>query len=126
MLAIYDKVITMSNKRNFDTLAYANRLKIVGVPEKQAELQAEMQAETINKINEIIHEKIATKRDLKELELKIARDMKELELKITRDMKELELNLDLKLNSKMITLGGSLGGIIVAGFTVLGILIKLH
>lgn len=123
----------MSNKRNFDTLRYANRLKAVGVPEKQAEMQAEMQAETIDKIDEIIDEKIATKRDLKELELVVGRDItklestiKELELKIARDMKELELNLDLKLNSKIITLGGSLGGIIVAGFTILGILIKLH
>ncbi len=55
----------------FDTLKYANRLKSVGVPDKQAEAMAEMQAEVFDKNLE----DIATKRDLKELELRMAADM---------------------------------------------------
>ena len=41
----------------FDTLRYANKLKAAGVPEKQAEVQAETLAE-------IVDEKLATKQDL--------------------------------------------------------------
>jgi len=45
----------------FDTLAYAKKLKAAGFTEQQAEVQAEA-------IFEIIDEKLATKRDLRELE----------------------------------------------------------
>jgi len=45
----------------FDTLQYANKLKAAGVPDKQAEVQAEAMAE-------IVEEKLATKTDLKQLE----------------------------------------------------------
>ena len=60
----FDEAIKMGSERSFDTLQYANRLKAVGVPEKQAEVQAEMMAE-------IIEDKLATKKDLKELELRM-------------------------------------------------------
>lgn len=60
----------------FDTLAYSKRLKAAGVPEKQAEVQAEAFAE-------IIEERLATKQDLKELENTLRRDMKELEMRLT-------------------------------------------
>jgi len=45
----------------FDTLAYAKKLKAAGFTEQQAEVQAEA-------IFEMIDEKLATKRDLRELE----------------------------------------------------------
>lgn len=48
----------------FDTLRYANKLKAVGVPEKQAEVQAETLAE-------IIDERLATKQDLEALKKEI-------------------------------------------------------
>lgn len=48
----------------FDTLAYANKLKAVGFSEKQAEVQAEAMAE-------LIVDHLATKQDLKELELRM-------------------------------------------------------
>lgn len=48
----------------FDTLAYFDKLKSAGVPEPQAKVQAETLAE-------IIDEKLATKRDLKELEQRL-------------------------------------------------------
>ena len=52
----------------FDTLAYAKKLKTVGFTEEQAEVQAETLAE-------IIDEKLATKQDLKELELRLKHDL---------------------------------------------------
>jgi hypothetical protein len=45
----------------FDTLAYSKKLKAVGVHPDQADVQAEA-------LFELIDEKLATKRDLKELE----------------------------------------------------------
>ena len=48
----------------FDTLAYVKRLKAAGVPEAQAEIQAETFAE-------IIDEKVATKQDLAILEANV-------------------------------------------------------
>jgi hypothetical protein len=47
----------MAHTTAFDTLRWANRLKEVGVPDKQAERQAELIAETINI-------QLATKQDL--------------------------------------------------------------
>jgi len=54
----------MAKAITFDTLAYANKLKSAGVPDKQAEIQAEALAE-------IIEERLATKTDIERLERKI-------------------------------------------------------
>lgn len=60
----------------FDTLAYANKLKQAGVPDRQAEVQAEAMAE-------LVEERLATKRDLSELGERIANRMNELEYRLT-------------------------------------------
>ena len=60
----------------FDILAYANKLKQAGVPDRQAEVQAEAMAE-------LVEERLATKRDLSELEERIANRMNELEYRLT-------------------------------------------
>ncbi|MBF0133492.1 MAG: DUF1640 domain-containing protein [Magnetococcales bacterium] len=84
----------------FDTLAYAKRLKAAGVPEAQAEVQAET-------IVDLMEERLATKldidvvrRDMKEIEAglkrdieNVRRDMKEMETGLKRDMKEMETGL---------------------------------
>ena len=77
----------------FDSLAYVKKLREVGVPEKQAEVQAEA-------FYKIIEERLATKqdiralnRDIKEMETSLKRDMKELETSLKHDMKELETSL---------------------------------
>ncbi|MBF0144250.1 MAG: DUF1640 domain-containing protein [Magnetococcales bacterium] len=51
----------------FDTLKYANRLKAAGVPDRQAEAMAETHAEVYEKNLE----ELATKRDLKDLEVRM-------------------------------------------------------
>lgn len=48
----------------FDTLQYAKKLRAAGFTEQQAEVQAEA-------IAEIIDEKLATKKDLEDLTLKL-------------------------------------------------------
>lgn len=55
------------NATAIDTLRFAKRLKEAGVPDEQAEAQAEALAEAF----ETSHEALATKNDLRELELKI-------------------------------------------------------
>ena len=66
----------MSHALVFDTLAYAKKLKAVGFTEDQAEVQAE-------ELAKVIDENLATKHDLKVLEIALKRDLKELELHLT-------------------------------------------
>lgn len=81
----------------FDTYAFVKKLKDAGMPEEQARILAETHAE-------LIEERLATKRDLKELEGNLQRDMKEMELRLTI----------------------RLGGLMIAGFSVLAAIIKMH
>ncbi len=87
----------------FDTLEYAKRARANGFTEAQAEFQAEEMA----KLARSIDEQLATKQDLKELEQRL-----------TYKLGELEEHLMYKLTVR-------LGGIMVAGITVLGILISI-
>ncbi|MBI5184642.1 MAG: DUF1640 domain-containing protein [Nitrospinae bacterium] len=92
----------------FDTHLYIKKLKAVGVPEEQAEVQAET-------IAELLEDNLATKRDLKELEQATKRDLKELEQATKRDLKELETNLIMRLG-KMLAVTA---GIIIAALSAL-------
>ncbi len=105
---------------NFDTLAYAKRLKEAGMDERIAETQAEEQADIIAKLQ---NEQLVSKKDLKELEkairelemeiIKIQHSIKELDAKmehntqeLRRDIKELNLSLFIKLSSAMVVIIG--------------------
>jgi capsule polysaccharide export protein KpsE/RkpR len=111
----YDQeMVKVSHIRIFDTLQYANKLKAVGVPEKQAEVQAEMMAD-------IVDDKLATKNDLaqvnsdlrwaiEETRSELKRDIEELRTEFKQSMKELELRMTIKLGSLMI---GGIGTIVI-------------
>ncbi len=60
----------------FDTLQYVKKLKAAGVPENQAEIQAETLAG-------IIEDRLATKKDLKDMEINLRHEMKEMESRLT-------------------------------------------
>lgn len=60
----------------FDTLGYFERLKAAGVPEQQAKVQTEA-------LREIIEDKLATKQDLIEMELRFDTKLRELEYRLT-------------------------------------------
>jgi len=62
----------MAHAITFDTLAYAKKLLAVGFTQQQAEVQAQTFAE-------VIEERLATKRDLKEMEMQL--DLKLQEMK---------------------------------------------
>ena len=60
----------------FDTHAYIKRLKAAGFNEAQAEALSDVQKESLT---EIIEDRIATKRDIKELEFSLKGDINRLE-----------------------------------------------
>ena len=78
----------------FDTQAYIKKLEAVGVPEKQAEVQAQP-------LSELVNDRLVTKQDLE-------RAMKELE----HTMKELEYRLIIRLGSMMIVAIGVIAALV--------------
>lgn len=91
----------------FDTLAYAKKLKAVGVPEEVAEVHAEALAE-------IVEERLATKRDIKELEETTKRNTKELEERLLNRINELEYKMTIRL-----------GAMLAASIAIVAALVKL-
>ena len=106
----------------FDTHAFVKELTQAGMPEEQAEVLARSQAM-------LIDEKLATKQDLKELEMRLVRDMKELEANLKRDMKELEMRLTRDMQEMELRLKHDLtvrlGSMMVVAVGVIAALVKL-
>ena len=91
----------------FDTHKYVKRLINAGMPEQQAEVIADEQ-------RSLIEDQLATKRDIEELRAEVKRDIAELRAETKRDIKESEQRLIIRL-----------GGMMIAGFGVVAVLIKL-
>jgi hypothetical protein len=83
----------------FDTLAYAKKLKQAGVPEAQAEVQAEAMAE-------LVEERLATKQDLQALEERLSSRMQALEERLSSRMQELEYKITFRLGSMIVVAVG--------------------
>ncbi len=60
----------------FDSLGYFEKLKAAGFTEEQAKAQA-------NALREVIEERLATKGDLVQMELRLTSEMQKLELRMT-------------------------------------------
>ncbi len=91
----------MSQTIAFDTLAYAKRLKEVGVPEKQAEVQAEAMVE-------LVEERLATKQDILDLKRATKHDL----LDLKRDMKEIEMRITIRLGALMMAAVGTVAALV--------------
>jgi len=131
MMATYDEMVNMTNKRNinFDTLKYANRLKAVGVPDKQAETQAELQAEIIIQQIDAIYDfgnsiikNLATKQDVKEALHELRDELKQDINKLNNDLQRTDKNIALMGYKTMIVLVSALASMTA----VLGYLIKTN
>jgi hypothetical protein len=83
----------------FDTLEFAKTLKAANFSDTQAEALAQAVAG-------IVEEQLATKRDLKEMEVGLKRDLQEMELRLRHD-------LTLRL-----------GAMLVAGISIIAALLK--
>ncbi len=68
----------------FDTLKFVRRLKEAGFNEQQAEALSDAQKESLT---EIIEDRLAAKKDLKELELTLKADLKTLEMKMEGELR---------------------------------------
>ena len=88
----------------FDTLKYAKRLKDAGVPEKQAEAEAEAL--------EVNLKELATKDDLTREAALLRRDMNELEVSLKRDMREMEQRMTIKLGGLMVVAVGAVATLV--------------
>ncbi len=69
----------MSTAVIFDTHAYVKKLRDAGVDERQAEVQADA-------LVSLVEDRLATKKDLSEVETNLKRDMKEMELRMVIKM----------------------------------------
>ena len=70
----------------FDTLAYVKKLKAVGVPNDQAEIQSET-------IAQVMEERIATKHDMDMLETNLKHEMEDMKTNLKHEMAEIKTNL---------------------------------
>ncbi|CAK0746408.1 DUF1640 domain-containing protein [uncultured Gammaproteobacteria bacterium] len=87
----------MSDATTFDTMEFVEELKAAGVPEKQAMAQVRI-------LSKATREHLVTQGHL---------DLRMAELKA--DMREMEYRIIIRL-----------GGIMIAGFSALAVLMKLH
>ena len=91
----------------FDTHAFVKRLEAAGVSVAHAEALADA-------LGDIVLQSIATKADLKEVELSLRSEIKELGTSLRGEMTALELRLTLRM-----------GGLTAASIAILGGLIAL-
>lgn len=76
----------MGNAIAFDTHIFVKKLQEAGFTEKQAEVLASTQAE-------LIDERLATKRDMKELETGLKHDIKEMEVQLEAKIAETKADI---------------------------------
>lgn len=88
----------------FDTLKYSKRLREAGVPEKQAEAEAEALAEVL----EVNLKELATKEDMKALR----DEMKALEDRLGDKITLLEQRMTIKLGGLMVVAVGTVAALV--------------
>jgi len=82
----------------FDTLKFANKLKAVGVPDKQAEAEAEVLSEALEvNLKELVTNE-ALKRDLGDVELRLKHEIELVKL----EMRDIERRMTIKLGTLMV------------------------
>lgn len=102
----------------FDTLAYAKKLKQAGVPEAQAEVQAEALAE-------VVEERLATKQDLQALEERLSARQQAMEERLSAHMQTIEERLNSQMRELEYRLTVRLGSIVVVAVGAVATVIKL-
>lgn len=78
---------------SFDTLAYVKELITVGFTTEQAEVQVKALLNALKEVEAYRLDRMASKQDVKEIELKIAETRKDLEIKIAEVHKDLALKI---------------------------------
>lgn len=102
----------------FDTLAYAKKLRQAGVPEAQAEVQAEAMAE-------LVEERLATKRDLHELEERLSARIQLMEERLNTQMRAMEERLNTQTRELEYKMTVRLGSMLVVAVGLMATLVKI-
>jgi len=92
----------------FDTLKYSKRLKDAGVPDKQAEAEAEALAEVL----EVNLKDLATKEDLKTLEQRLGDKINVIEQRLGDKITMLEQRMTIKLGTLMVIAVGAVATLV--------------
>ncbi|MBF0348698.1 MAG: hypothetical protein HQL81_13610, partial [Magnetococcales bacterium] len=79
----------MGNTIAFDTYAFVRKLRDAGLTEQQAAIQAEA-------LVSLIEERLATKKDLAEIEARLIRDIEIIRSDLQRDLKELDTKMEIR------------------------------
>ncbi len=87
-------LVTNMASATFDTLKFANALKAVGVPDKQAEAEAQVLSEVFS----INFREVATKEDLKRLVADMDGKFRELEQRLTTKIDQNKSDLTFKID----------------------------
>jgi hypothetical protein len=103
---------------SFDTHESVKRLIKAGFTERQAEEQTQLLSETLR---DVIESSLATKQDIKEIELKLQKEIKEVE----KEIKETELRLELKIAQAKNEILKWVAGFLLAQTGVIAALVKL-
>ena len=98
----------------FDTHAFVKRLTRAGMPEDQAEVLANGQADLYERLLTKEYFQFTLKHELKKLRAELKNDTDKLRVELKRDIKEMEQKLTIKL-----------GALLVIGVTVMTLLDKL-
>ncbi len=80
----------MENAIAFDTYAFVRKLRDAGLTEQQAAIQAEA-------LVNLIEERLATKKDLAEVEAGLKREIEKIRSDLQRDLKELDSKTEIRL-----------------------------
>ncbi len=127
-------LVTNMASATFDTLKFANALKAVGVPDKQAEAEAQVLSEVFS----INFREVTTKEDLKRLVADMDGKFRELEQRLTTkiDLNKSDLNAKIeqvrleligqleKLNSKIDVNHAKVSGELILNRWMLGLLVS--
>ncbi|WP_130472313.1 coiled-coil domain-containing protein [Candidatus Magnetaquicoccus inordinatus] len=70
----------------FDTLAFVKRLETAGIPAAHAEAQVEMLSDVIKKVEETRLQELATKGDVREVELRLEAKIETTKAELRRDI----------------------------------------
>jgi hypothetical protein len=103
----------------FDTLKYSKRLKDAGVPDNQAEAEAEALKEVLADFAADKLQGNATSRDLKDLETAFKRDLTETETRLKHEIelmrmeaRDLERRMTIKLGGLMVIAVGAVATLV--------------
>ncbi len=101
----------------FNTLEYSKKAQSAGFTAQQAEFQAE-------EFHKIIENTLATKKDLKDLEINLKKDLKDLDINLKKDLKDLDIALKKDLKELELRMIIKLGSLMLIVMTVLGFILK--